>query len=132
MSCCSPRYVIVAQVERVPFAAHCELKGTKISIRRLIRSNVRRCAASSHHGRKGVGVRSSVPRFLQAALRMPYAVALLNLLPAFHGWEQGQALMTVPVDAPVPERSPDGSYGTVCYVPTSDLRHHRQTFRLRG
>jgi hypothetical protein len=40
------------------------VKGTKISIRRLIRSNVRRCAASSHHGRKGVGVRSSVPRFL--------------------------------------------------------------------
>src|ERR1035441_4032219 len=40
------------------------LKGTKISIRRLIRSNVRRCAASSHHGRKDVGVRSSVPRFL--------------------------------------------------------------------
>jgi hypothetical protein len=24
MSCCSPRNVIVAQVERVPFAAHCE------------------------------------------------------------------------------------------------------------
>lgn len=47
-----------------------------------------------------------------AALRMPYAVALLNLLPAFHGWEQGQALMTVPVDAPVPELSPGGSYGT--------------------
>jgi hypothetical protein len=42
-----------------------EVKGTKISIRRLIRSNVRRhCAASSHHGRKDVGVRSSVPRFL--------------------------------------------------------------------
>src|ERR1019366_3791917 len=40
------------------------VKGTKISIRRLIRSNVRRCAASSHHGRKDVGVRSSVPRFL--------------------------------------------------------------------
>jgi hypothetical protein len=40
------------------------LKGTKISIRRLIRSNVRHCAASSHHGRKDVGVRSSVPRFL--------------------------------------------------------------------
>jgi hypothetical protein len=45
-------------------AALGELKGTKISIRRLIRSNVRRCAASSHHGRKDVGVRSSVPRFL--------------------------------------------------------------------
>jgi hypothetical protein len=41
-----------------------EVKGTKISIRRLIRSNVRRCAASSHHGRKDVGVRSSVPGFL--------------------------------------------------------------------
>jgi hypothetical protein len=39
-----------------------ELKGTKISIRRLIRSNVRHCAASSHHGRKGVGVRSSGPQ----------------------------------------------------------------------
>jgi hypothetical protein len=24
VSCCSPRNVIVAQVERVPFAAHCE------------------------------------------------------------------------------------------------------------
>ena len=24
MSCCSPRNVIVAQMERVPFAAHCE------------------------------------------------------------------------------------------------------------
>ena len=41
-----------------------ELKGTKISIRRLIRSNVRHCAASSHHGRKDVGVRSSVLRIL--------------------------------------------------------------------
>src|SRR5450755_2234421 len=41
-----------------------KLKGTKISIRRLIRSNVQHCAASSHHGRKDVGVRSSVPRFL--------------------------------------------------------------------
>jgi hypothetical protein len=41
-----------------------EVKGIKISIRRLIRSNVRHCAASSHHGRKDVGVRSSVPRFL--------------------------------------------------------------------
>src|ERR1039457_7354854 len=33
---------------------HLGVKGTKISIRRLIRSNVRRCAASSHHGRKDV------------------------------------------------------------------------------
>jgi hypothetical protein len=50
-----------------------ELKGTKISIRRLIRSNVRRCAASSHHGRKDVGVRSSVPRFLhRVAPRVGY------------------------------------------------------------
>jgi hypothetical protein len=39
-----------------------KVKGTKISIRRLIRSNVRRCAASSHHGRKDVGVRSSFIR----------------------------------------------------------------------
>jgi hypothetical protein len=44
-----------------------EVKGTKISIRPLIRSNVRRCAASSHHGRKDVGVRTSVPRFLHSA-----------------------------------------------------------------
>jgi hypothetical protein len=40
------------------------VKGTKISISPLIRSNARRCAALSHHGRKDVGARTSVPRFL--------------------------------------------------------------------
>ena len=40
------------------------VKGTKISISPLIRSNARRCAALSHQGRKDVGARTSVPRFL--------------------------------------------------------------------
>jgi hypothetical protein len=61
------------RVRGLEFVLLVELKGTKISIRRLIRSNVRRCAASSHHGRKDVGVRSSVPRFLhRVAPRVGY------------------------------------------------------------
>jgi hypothetical protein len=41
-----------------------DVRGAKISIRPLIRPNARRCAESSHHGRKDAGVRTSVPRFL--------------------------------------------------------------------
>ena len=41
-----------------------DVKGAKISIRPLMRPNARRCAVSSHHGRKDAGVRTSVPRFL--------------------------------------------------------------------
>jgi hypothetical protein len=40
------------------------VKGTKISISPLIRSNARRCAPLSHQGRTDVGARTSVPRFL--------------------------------------------------------------------
>jgi hypothetical protein len=39
-----------------------EVKGTKISIRGLIRSNVRRCAASSHRGRKDGGCQKLGPQ----------------------------------------------------------------------
>jgi hypothetical protein len=48
-----------------------------------------------------------------AALRCPMQLLTTQPLAAFLGWEQGHALMTVPGDAPVPELSQGGSYGTV-------------------
>ncbi len=44
----------------------------------------------------------------RAARGMPYAPALLNLWAAFTGGTQGQALLTVPIDAPVPKLSTGG------------------------
>jgi hypothetical protein len=55
----------------------------------------------------------------RAAVCMPYAVALLNLLAAFTGGTQGQALLTAPVDAPVPKLSTGGSYGHSRLLPSS-------------
>ena len=57
-------------------------------------------------GRAGMAVHG-------AALRCPMQLLTTQPLAAFLGWEQGQALMTVPGDAPVPELSQGGSYGTV-------------------
>ena len=52
MSCCSPRNVIVAQVERVPFAAHCE----RLPIGREYR------LVATHQLRSGVTLRDLIER----------------------------------------------------------------------
>jgi hypothetical protein len=47
----------------------------------------------------------------RVAQGMPYAPAPLNLWAVFMDGTQGQALLTIPVDAPVPKLSTGGSYG---------------------
>jgi len=55
-------------------------------------------------------------------------------LGGVHGWDARKALLTVPVDAPVPKCSTDGSYGhsptsplLVCPVPVHPVPGHRSS-----